>query len=214
MSVRRRAASATGAPGPASALTVAALLALASAGCWRGGPEAVDDPSKLTITLRSPAFADGALIPKEYTCDGAGGSPALEWSGVPQNARELALIVDDPDAPMGTFSHWVVVGLPPGLKGLKEGVPAEGIVPASSMLSAGEAELKAVARQGENDFGKIGYGGPCPPSGSHRYFFRLYALDTPLGRTAKSPDRSEVLEAVKGHILAEGRLIGRYARSK
>jgi Raf kinase inhibitor-like YbhB/YbcL family protein len=214
MSIRRHAKWATGESGPAPALTVAALLALASAGCWRGESVAVDDPSKLTIALRSPAFTDEGMIPKEYTCDGAGGSPPLEWSGVPQNARELALIVDDPDAPMGTFSHWVVVGLPSGLKGLKKGVPAEGIVPTASMLTEGEAELEAGSRQGKNDFGEVGYGGPCPPSGTHRYVFRLYALDAPLGLAAGSPTRSEVLEAVKGHILAEGRLIGRYARSK
>jgi Raf kinase inhibitor-like YbhB/YbcL family protein len=214
MTIRRHAERATGASGPAPALTVAALLALASTGCWRGEPVAVDDPNKLTIALRSPAFADEGMIPKEFTCDGAGGSPPLECSGVPQNARELALIVDDPDAPMGTFSHWVVVGLPPGLKGLKEGVPAEGILPAASMLTAGEAEPKAGARQGKNDFGEVGYGGPCPPSGTHRYVFRLYALDAPLGLAEESPARSTVLEAVKGHILAEGRLIGRYARSK
>jgi hypothetical protein len=174
----------------------------------------VDDPSKLTIALRSPAFADGGTIPAEYTCDGAGGSPPLEWSGVPGKAGELALIIDDPDAPMGTFSHWVVVGLTPVVKGLKAGVPAEAIVPAASMLTEGEAGLKAGARQGKNDFGKVGYGGPCPPSGTHRYVFRIYALDAPLALAAESPTRSEVLRAIKGHILAEGRLVGRYARSK
>src|SRR5262249_29292099 len=98
--------------------------------------------------------------------------------------------------------------------GFKEGVPAEGIVPAAWMLTEGAAELKAGSRQGKNDFGEVGYGGPCPPGGTHRYVFPLYALDAPLGLAATSPTRSEVLEAVKGHILAEGRLIGRYARSK
>src|SRR5262249_32012689 len=124
----------------APALSLACLLVLASVGCWR---EPDDDPTKRTVTLRSPAFVEGGMIPKEYTCDGAGGSPPLEWSGVHGNARELALIVDDPDAPMGTFSHWVVLGLPPGLKGLKECVPAEAIVPTASFLSASEGGLKA-----------------------------------------------------------------------
>jgi Raf kinase inhibitor-like YbhB/YbcL family protein len=197
-----------------SSLALAASLGLLGAGCWRGASEPVEDPSKLTIALRSPAFTEGGLIPKEYTCDGAGGSPPLEWSGVPGSARELALIVDDPDAPMGTFSHWVVVGLAPGVKGLAANVPAEGVVPAASLLTAGEAGSGAVARQGKNDFGEVGYGGPCPPSGTHHYVFRLYALDAPLATAGGSPTRSEVLDAVKGHILAEGRLIGRYARSR
>jgi Raf kinase inhibitor-like YbhB/YbcL family protein len=198
----------------APALPAIAMLALACAGCGRGEPEAVDDPGRLTIALRSPAFADGGMIPREYTCDGAGGSPPLEWSGVPEAARGLALIVDDPDAPMGTFSHWVVVDLPPRIGGLKAAVPAGAVVPPSSMIAAGGAAPEAGARQGKNDFGDVGYGGPCPPGGTHRYFFRLYALDAPLGLAGKSPTRPEVLAAVKGHILAEGRLIGRYARSR
>src|SRR5262249_21919799 len=103
----------------ADIVAAATLLALTCAGCWHSEPAAVDDPSKLTITLSSPAFAEGGMIPRGFTCDGAGGSPPLEWSGVPQTAKELVLIVEDPDAPMGTYSHWVVVNLPPGLKGLK-----------------------------------------------------------------------------------------------
>jgi Raf kinase inhibitor-like YbhB/YbcL family protein len=190
------------------------MLFLAFAGCGRGGTEAVDEPGRMTISLRSPAFADGGMIPKEYTCDGAGGSPPLEWSGVPAAAKGLALIVDDPDAPMGTFSHWVVVDLPPRINGLKAGVPAGGVVPPASLVASGDAAPEAGARQGENDFGDVGYGGPCPPSGTHRYFFRLYALDRPLGLAGKAPTRSDVLAAIKGHVLAEGRLIGRYARSR
>jgi Raf kinase inhibitor-like YbhB/YbcL family protein len=200
--------------GPSSGLVVAVGLALACGGCWRSGPESVDDPSRLTMTLRSSAFADGETIPKEFTCDGAGTSPPLEWSGVPQGAKGLVLICDDPDAPMGTFSHWVVVDLPAGVKGLKPGVPTEAVVPVESMVSAGEPEAKAAARQGKNDFGKIGYGGPCPPSGTHRYVFRIYALDRTIGSEAATPARSEVLRSIEGHVLAEGRLVGRYARSK
>ncbi len=192
----------------------AALLALIGGGCWRGEPAPADDPARLTISLRSSAFTDGGTISAGCTCDGAGTSPPLEWSGVPQAARELVLIVEDPDAPMGTFSHWVVVGLPPAVKGLKEAVPAEPVVPVESMVAADDAGREAVARQGKNDFGKIGYGGPCPPSGTHRYVFRLYALDGPTKLESESPARSDVLRAIKGHILAEGRLIGRYARTK
>lgn len=197
---------------PAS--TLAAMLALASAGCWSGEPDLPEDPTRLTIALRSPAFDEGGMIPREFTCDGAGDSPPLGWSGVPGNARELALVVDDPDAPMGTFSHWVVVNLPPGLRGLDRGVSAGAVVPAASMISVDGARGEPVARQGKNDFGKVGYGGPCPPSGSHRYVFRIYALDTPLAIFGESPTRSEVLAAIKGHILAEGRLVGRYGRSR
>jgi Raf kinase inhibitor-like YbhB/YbcL family protein len=194
-------------------LAVAVALVLAPAGCWRSEPGSVEDPSRLTMTLRSPAFADGEMIPKEFTCDGAGTSPPLAWSGVPGGAKGLALICEDPDAPMGTFAHWVLVDLPAGVKGLKEGVPAEAVLPATSMMWAEESGAKADARQGKNDFGKVGYGGPCPPSGTHRYVFRIYALDATVGSSAAAPTRSDVLKAIKGHILAEGRLVGKYARS-
>jgi Raf kinase inhibitor-like YbhB/YbcL family protein len=195
-------------------VAVVALVALTITGCWRGETTPAEDPSKLTIALRSPAFADGGMIPKEFTCDGPGSSPPLEWSGVPPSAKELALIVEDPDAPMGTFSHWVVVNLSPRVKGLKQGVPAEAVVPAASMVAAGDVSPTAAARQGKNDFGKLGYGGPCPPSGTHRYVCRLYALDAPITFDTESPSRSDVLKAIKGRITAEGRLVGQYARSK
>jgi Raf kinase inhibitor-like YbhB/YbcL family protein len=197
----------------AGRVTLAGLV-LACAGCWHSEPESVDDPSRLTMTLRSSAFAEGEMIPKEFTCDGAGMSPPLEWSGVPQGAKRLALICEDPDAPMGTFTHWVAVDLPFSLKGLKESVPAEPVIPAASMVVNGEAEVKTAGQQGKNDFGKLGYGGPCPPSGTHRYVFRIYALDAAIEPDAGSLTRSDVLKAIKGHILAEGRLIGRYSRSK
>jgi Raf kinase inhibitor-like YbhB/YbcL family protein len=205
---------AVGGSWPLAAVAIAAALVVGGSGCWNRASEPVDDPGKLTINLRSPAFADGAMIPREHTCDGAGGSPPLEWSGVPQGARQLALIVDDSDAPMGTFSHWVVAGLPPDIGGLKAGVPADGAVPAASIAAAGNAESTAYVLQGKNDFGKIGYGGPCPPSGTHHYVFRLYALDATFTLKPETPTRSGVLEAIKGHILAEGRLVGNYARSK
>lgn len=193
--------------------SLAVGLVLAASGCGGGETDVAVDPSKLTIALRSPDFAEAAMIPAEFTCDGAGGSPPLEWSGVPRGAKGLALILEDPDAPMGTFSHWVVANLPPDGQGLKASVPAEPVVPAASMLTRG-GEAKAVARQGKNDFGKVGYGGPCPPSGTHRYVFRLFALDAPLTLAPESLTRPTVLEAIKDHILAEGRLTGRYTRSK
>jgi Raf kinase inhibitor-like YbhB/YbcL family protein len=152
------------------------------------------------------------MIPKEYTCDGTDRSPPLEWSGVPESARELALICDDPDAPMGTWSHWVVVHLPPRMEGLHEAITADRDLPASAMKTAEDAQSKLPAVQGKNDFGKLGYGGPCPPSGTHRYVFRLYALDQPIDVGSSPPSRSEVLKTIKGHILAEGRLVGKYAR--
>jgi len=186
-------------------------------GCGRGDSLPADDPGRLTIALRSPAFSDGGMIPAAYTCDGSDRSPPLEWTGVPDSARTLALICDDPDAPMGTFSHWVVVNVQPAVQALKEGVPAEPVVPAATvtttMETAGDTNPKALAEQGTNGFGKIGYGGPCPPSGTHRYIFRLYALDTRLNLTT-SATRADVLKAIPGHILAEGRLEGRYARAK
>jgi Raf kinase inhibitor-like YbhB/YbcL family protein len=214
MSERRGVRRVIGGPGPTAAAAVAALLALTTAGCWRGESTPAEDPSRLTIKLSSPAFTDGGMIPKEFTCDGPGGSPPLEWSGVPRSAKELALIVEDPDAPMGTFSHWVVVNLSPRVKGLEQGVPAEAAVPAASIVTEGDVTPTAAARQGKNDFGKIGYGGPCPPSGTHHYVFHLYALDVPIKLDTESPGRSDVLEAIEGHIVAEGRLVGQYARSK
>ena len=182
-------------------------------GCWHGEPDP-EDPGRQTIAIKSAAFAEGAMIPREYTCDGAGGSPPLEWSGVPAAALRLVLICEDPDAPMGTFTHWVVVNLAPEVKALYASVPAEGYVPAASMVAAAKPSTYSITRQGKNDFGKIGYGGPCPPSGTHRYVFRIYALDAPLATVGESPTRAEVIEAIKGHILAEGRLTGKYARSK
>jgi len=188
------------------------IALLATPGCWRTESLPADDPSRLTIQLSSPAFPEGGMIPKTFTCDGSDRSPPLEWSGVPTSARALALICDDPDAPGGTWSHWVVFNLPPQIKAIREGVPADESIPeASTEGSQPGVEKLPKARQGKNDFGKTGYGGPCPPSGTHRYFFRLYALDTrlELGPTAT---RAEVFKAIERHILAEGRLAGKYQR--
>jgi len=181
-----------------------AVLVLSTCGC--GTPtEAIlpEEPERLTLRLQSPAFVDGGSIPKVYTCDGRDVSPPLSWAGVPEAARSLALICEDPDAPMGTFTHWVLFDLPPDVTELKEGLPPEATV---KVKPGGKA-----ARQGKNDFGKLGYGGPCPPRGTHRYVFRLYALDTRIDR-GRDAMRGQVLGAMKGHVLAEGRLLGKYSR--
>lgn len=151
--------------------------------------------------LTSSAFQEGGLIPRKYTCDGQDVSPPLRWSKTPDGTRGLALIVDDPDAPVGTWVHWVIVNIPPSLSELPEGIPAKDTLPNG-------------ARQGLNDFKRIGYGGPCPPPGKpHRYFFKLYALDTMLDVKPKAT-KAEVLKACKNHILAETQLMGQYGRSR
>jgi Raf kinase inhibitor-like YbhB/YbcL family protein len=142
------------------------------------------------------------MIPRKYTCDGEDRSPPLAWSGVPTQARSLALTCDDPDAPSGTWSHWVAFNLPPEVASLPEGLAASD----PAHLDSG-----AEVRQGKNDFGKIGYGGPCPPSGTHRYIFRLYALDTTVELQAGAT-RGSLLASATGHVLAEGRLTGKYQR--
>jgi Raf kinase inhibitor-like YbhB/YbcL family protein len=157
--------------------------------------------SKLSmkIALTSSAFQAGAAIPRKYTCDGEDISPSLRWGRAPEGTLSFALIVDDPDAPGGTWVHWVLYDLPAGTRELKEG-------------AAKTETLANGATQGENDFHKIGYGGPCPPPGSaHRYSFRIYALDavTSLKARARKP---QLLEAMKGHVLGSGELIGRYKR--
>lgn len=213
MGVRRTLSELTAHSAPAWA--VAVILAGCALGCGRNEPEpARGGPARAAIAIRSPAFEEGGAIPGEFTCDGADRSPPLEWSGVPDSARELALLVDDPDAPGGTFTHWVVVGLPPGMKGLGPGVPAEANLPPGSLIGADGAAPGKAARQGKNDFGKVGYGGPCPPGGTHRYRFRLFALDAtiPAGETA--PTRAELVKAMEGHIVAEGTLTGKYTRSR
>jgi Raf kinase inhibitor-like YbhB/YbcL family protein len=150
------------------------------------------------IHVTSPAFAEGGTIPKQCTCDGKDISPALEWTGIPEGAKSLALICGDPDAPRGTWVHWVLFNLPANTSGLPEGLPA------SKNLDSG-------AKQGRNDFGEIGYGGPCPPRGTHRYYFKVYALDRELDLGPGIP-KYKLVEAMKGHILAEGQVMGRYGR--
>ncbi len=152
----------------------------------------------MEIKITSPAFEDGGLIPPQYTCDGEDISPPLQWDAVPEGTKSIALICDDPDAPIGTFVHWVLLNLPADTKELAEGIPRGTTLPNG-------------AQQGTSDFGRIGYGGPCPPSGTHRYFFRIYALDTQLD-LAPGARKPELLKAIQGHILAQGQLMGKYKR--
>jgi Raf kinase inhibitor-like YbhB/YbcL family protein len=152
----------------------------------------------MAIMITSPAFQEGGMIPKQYKCDGQNVSPPLAWDSVPGNAKTLALIADDPDAPGRTWVHWVVFDLPATTKSLSENVP-----PQETIAGGG--------KQGTTDFRKIGYGGPCPPSGTHRYYFKVYALDRELGLDSKTT-KDQVLKAMEGHILAQGQLMGRYKR--
>lgn len=153
----------------------------------------------MKIELTSPAFSEGGTIPRKYTCDGDDLSPPLVWRNVPQGTESIALICDDPDAPMGTWVHWVMYDIPPTASGLPEGVPAVETLPDGS-------------KQGINDFKRIGYGGPCPPPGRpHRYFFRIYALDTVPG-LGPGATKDALLRSMEGHILAQGQLMGRYGR--
>ena len=153
----------------------------------------------MAFTLSSQAFRSGAEIPRQHTCDGADQSPPLSWTGVPSGTQRFALIVDDPDAPVGTWVHWVVYDVPSDATQLPQGVPK------SETLSNG-------AQQGTNDFRKVGYGGPCPPPGKpHRYFFKLYALDAPTGLNPRAT-KADVLRAVEGHVLGQAELMGTYKR--
>ncbi len=148
---------------------------------------------KRSIKVNSPTFSYGEFIPRKYTCDGENVNPPLEIEGVPKNAKSLVLIVDDPDAPIGTFTHWLVWNINPSVKKIEEKSLPEGAV------------------VGRNDFGKASYGGPCPPSGAHRYFFRIYALDKVLN-LSEGAGRSELEKGMKNHILAFGELMGKYSR--
>ena len=154
------------------------------------------------MKLASNAFAHEQPIPKVHTCDGNDVSPPLSWSGVPEGARTLALIVDDPDAPdprapKMTWVHWVLYDIPADARALDQGVAAKA--------------LPKGTREGLNDWKRTGYGGPCPPVGRHRYFFKLYALDAALGDLGRA-DKAAVEGAMRGHILAQAQLVGTYQR--
>ncbi|MDJ0270634.1 MAG: YbhB/YbcL family Raf kinase inhibitor-like protein [Aigarchaeota archaeon] len=145
--------------------------------------------------LRSPAFKEGERIPVKFTCDGVDVSPPLEWRGIPRNARSLAIIVEDIDAPAGIFTHWILYNIP------------------ANVEKIGENAIPPNAKEGINDFGRTGYTGPCPPSGKpHTYVFRLLALDLEGLAIKKTPNRDTFLNTIKGHIIAEARLTGIYSR--
>ena len=172
---------------------------------WIAAPASSQEPARealpatKVLTLTSAAFKAGEMIPRRYTADGMDVSPPLKWKNVPPGCKSLALIVDDPDAPAGTWVHWVLYNLPPSAAEVPEGV-------------AEQKSLVGGMKQGKNDFGRFGYGGPSPPPGkAHRYFFKLYALDTlldlPPGVTKK-----QLLQAMEGRILAQAELMGTYQR--
>jgi Raf kinase inhibitor-like YbhB/YbcL family protein len=153
----------------------------------------------MNIPVTSLAFKNGEAIPKQYTADGRNISPPLQWPLPPGASKSLALICEDPDAPGGTFAHWVIFNLAADCGGLNEGIPADAVLPSG-------------ARQRKNDFGKLGYSGPAPPPGKpHRYFFKLFALDRPLDVKAGA-DKEDVLAAVRAHTVAEGHVTGTYGR--
>lgn len=150
---------------------------------------------------KSSAFSAGQNIPKKFTCEGPDVSPALSWSEAPAGTQSFGLIMDDPDAPAGTWVHWVLYNLPADTRELSENVPKD-------------RELANGARQGTNDFKKVGYGGPCPPPGpAHRYFFKLYALDAPVN-LKPGATKAELEKAMQNHILAQTELMGRYQRGR
>ena len=152
----------------------------------------------MSIELKSDSFTNEGSIPSQFTCMGSDISPALTWGEPPQGTQSFALIMDDPDAPAGTWVHWVMFNIPAAARGLAEAVPSEETLPDGSI-------------QGRNSSGNIGYNGPCPPSGTHRYFFKLYSLDEVLG-LSPGADKVELLKAMEGHTLAQGELMGTFSR--
>ena len=164
----------------AGALAIA-LVALASF---------ADGRAKMKIT--SSAFQEGGNIPSKFTCDGGDSSPPLQIAEIPSSAKSLALIVDDPDAPSGLFTHWIIWNISPQTNEIAEGSTPKGV-------------------QGTSDFGKSGYGGPCPPSGTHRYYFKIFALDRELNLPSGTK-RNQLDAAIKGHVVAQGELMGRYSK--
>ena len=147
-----------------------------------------------TLKITSSAFHEGGNIPSKFTCDESDTSPPLQITGIPSNAKTLALIADDPDAPGGLFTHWLVWNIPAQTNSIAEGSAPKGV-------------------HGTNDFGKSGYGGPCPPSGTHRYYFKIFALDRQLDLPSGAK-RGQLDAAMKGHVIAQGELMGRYSRKK
>jgi Raf kinase inhibitor-like YbhB/YbcL family protein len=170
---------------------------LYAAGIMLACSTAAHAAEKSSFEIKSAAFQNAADIPRKHTCDAGDVSPALSWMDAPAGTRTFALIVEDPDAPGGTWVHWVLYDLPANAKELPEGVAAD--------------KPPGGAKQGVNDFRKPGYGGPCPPRGTHRYYFKLYALDAPT-ELKPGATKQQLLAAIKGHVLAEAELVGKYGR--
>ncbi len=162
------------------------------------GKTAQTEEYDMTISVVSSAFKDGEMIPRQYTCDGRDISPPLTWTGIPEGTQSLVLICEDPDAPAGVWVHWVIYNMPPSTGELPEAVP-------------GDETLSSGARHGVNDFGRPGYGGPCPPRGIHRYIFTLYAVDSMLDLSGKVA-KHDVERAMEGRMLGKGELMGKYRR--
>ena len=180
-------------------LVSALMFAISAVGVVQCAPAAAaKGDTTMEIKVTSPAFKDGEFIPKKFTCDGDNMSPAIDWSGIPASAKYIALICDDPDAPRGTWVHWVIFNIPVAAKGLAENFPHKSTLPDGS-------------RQGINDSHEIGYDGPCPPGGVHRYYFKVYALDKAVNLESGAT-KTQLLRAMEGHVVAEGVLMGRYKR--
>jgi Raf kinase inhibitor-like YbhB/YbcL family protein len=175
------------------------VICLTASACKRAETPQAKGEKTVTMQLRSGAFAEGERIPKEFACDGEDKSPPLAWTGTPNGTKSLALICDDPDAPMGTWVHWVLWGLKGNATSLPENLSKAATLPDS-------------VKQGRNSWPRVGYNGPCPPPGKpHRYYFKLYALDVELA-LSESTDQAALEKAMQGHILAQAQLMGRYGR--
>ena len=180
---------------------LAILFSLIGYSCSNDIADPAVKGDEAVIKLTSTAFKDGGAIPAKYTADGQDISPALAWTDIPAGAQTLALICDDPDAPGGTWVHWVVYNIPVTVSGLPEGVPVQEV-------------LDNGAQQGKSDFKRPGYGGPAPPAGTHRYFFKLYALDTALKLEPKTATKDVLVNAMAGHIIGKGQLMGTYRSNR
>lgn len=189
--------------GKTSSVCLIVLLSLMALNCNQNikveeaSKEVAEKPEVKSIQISSPAFANGATIPKKYTCEGEDVSPPLNWGPAPEGTKSFALISEDPDAPSGTWVHWVIYDIPAEVNEFSENIAK------SEVVSNG-------VKQGLNDFEKIGYGGPCPPAGkAHRYFFKIYALDSYINLKSGAR-KEELIKAIQNHVLAEGQLIGTY----
>ncbi|RLC46918.1 MAG: YbhB/YbcL family Raf kinase inhibitor-like protein [Candidatus Cloacimonadota bacterium] len=181
--------------------TIGLIILICIIGCKKEKQEEEQNKAvpQAKIEITSSAFSYGEMIPKKYTADGEDISPSLKWTKLPEGTKSLVLICDDPDAPMRTWVHWVMYAIPPEQDSLPEGIGKE-------------AEVLNGIKQGKNDFHKFGYGGPSPPKGKpHRYYFRLYAIDIIPDLTIGAT-KSDVMNAIKGHIIAQGNLMARYQR--